>query len=183
MGNCPWWAFLPPWWIRENGIPKRKLLQVCLIRSDCRPIAPKCCRTISIVRTSEIGKTCMFRAVSWISTFERSLWDSTSAKMSKLSFRARQLDANKALPVYRAGELQDLKDCRTINRAVPQMPTGMEKEEESVSSFEELCSFLCGWSTCNAHTNSVHPLRQECTRHSAKCLLTVALPRSRRFSS
>ncbi|EDO48946.1 predicted protein [Nematostella vectensis] len=51
--------------------------------------------------------------------------------MSKLSFRARQLDSNKALPVYQAEELPDLTEFTTINRAVPQMPTGMEKEEES----------------------------------------------------
>ncbi|XP_031573900.1 enhancer of polycomb homolog 1-like [Actinia tenebrosa] len=51
--------------------------------------------------------------------------------MSKLSFRARQLDANKALPVYQSEELPDLSEFSTINRAVPQMPTGMEKEEES----------------------------------------------------
>ena len=56
-------------------------------------------------------------------------------KMSK-SFRARQLDANKALPVYRAEELPDLTEFSTINRAVPQMPTGMEKEEESVSKIK-----------------------------------------------
>lgn len=52
--------------------------------------------------------------------------------MSK-SFRARQLDSNKPLPVYRAEELPDLTELSAINRAVPQMPTGMEKEEETVS--------------------------------------------------
>lgn len=51
--------------------------------------------------------------------------------MSKLSFRARQLDSNKPLPVYRAEEIPDLTEFSTINRAVPQMPTGMEKEEET----------------------------------------------------
>uniref|UniRef100_A0A6Q2XHF7 Enhancer of polycomb homolog n=1 Tax=Esox lucius TaxID=8010 RepID=A0A6Q2XHF7_ESOLU len=51
--------------------------------------------------------------------------------MSKLSFRARALDAAKPLPIYRNKDLPDLKDCVSINRAVPQMPTGMEKEEES----------------------------------------------------
>ncbi|KAJ8351591.1 hypothetical protein SKAU_G00230670 [Synaphobranchus kaupii] len=51
--------------------------------------------------------------------------------MSKLSFRARALDAAKPLPVYRDRDLPDLNDCVSINRAVPQMPTGMEKEEES----------------------------------------------------
>lgn len=53
--------------------------------------------------------------------------------MSKLSFRARQLDASKPMPVYRAEEIPDLPDFQAINRAVPQMPTGMEKEEECVS--------------------------------------------------
>uniref|UniRef100_A0A8C9W532 Enhancer of polycomb homolog 2 n=1 Tax=Scleropages formosus TaxID=113540 RepID=A0A8C9W532_SCLFO len=51
--------------------------------------------------------------------------------MSKLSFRARALDAAKPLPVYRNRDLPDLGDCVSINRTVPQMPTGMEKEEES----------------------------------------------------
>ncbi len=52
--------------------------------------------------------------------------------MSKLSFRARALDAAKPLPVYRNRDVPDLTDCVSINRAVPQMPTGMEKEEELV---------------------------------------------------
>ncbi|XP_003746058.1 enhancer of polycomb homolog 1 [Galendromus occidentalis] len=50
--------------------------------------------------------------------------------MSKLSFRARALDATKAMPVYRSEDIPDLPDFAAINRAVPQMPTGMEKEEE-----------------------------------------------------
>ena len=52
--------------------------------------------------------------------------------MSKLSFRARALDATKPLPIYHADELPDLSEYNTINRTVPQMPTGMEKEEETV---------------------------------------------------
>ncbi|XP_008394619.1 enhancer of polycomb homolog 1-like isoform X1 [Poecilia reticulata] len=51
--------------------------------------------------------------------------------MSKLSFRARALDACKPLPVFRCEDLPDLHEYASINRAVPQMPTGMEKEEES----------------------------------------------------
>ncbi|KAM8856089.1 LOW QUALITY PROTEIN: enhancer of polycomb homolog 2 [Spinachia spinachia] len=50
--------------------------------------------------------------------------------MSKLWFRARALDAAKPLPVYRNRDLPDLTDCVSINRTVPQMPSGMEKEEE-----------------------------------------------------
>ena len=59
--------------------------------------------------------------------------------MSKLSFRARALDATKAMPVYRLEEIPDLPDFAAINRAVPQMPTGMEKEEECVSSTFGIC--------------------------------------------
>jgi enhancer of polycomb-like protein len=51
--------------------------------------------------------------------------------MSKLSFRARALDANKSLPVYHADDVPDLPDIASVNRVVPQMPTGMEKEEET----------------------------------------------------
>ncbi|TRY95238.1 hypothetical protein DNTS_023079 [Danionella cerebrum] len=50
--------------------------------------------------------------------------------MSKLSFRARALDALKPMPVYRCEDLPDLHEFASINRAVPQMPTGMEKDEE-----------------------------------------------------
>lgn len=52
--------------------------------------------------------------------------------MSKLSFRARALDPSKPMPIYLAEELPDLPEYSAINRAVPQMPSGMEKEEESV---------------------------------------------------
>ncbi|XP_057380415.1 enhancer of polycomb homolog 1-like [Daphnia carinata] len=50
---------------------------------------------------------------------------------TKLSFRARALDAAKPMAVFMAHELPDLPDFTIINRAVPQMPTGMEKEEET----------------------------------------------------
>jgi hypothetical protein len=52
---------------------------------------------------------------------------------TKLSFRARALDPSKPMPIYYAEELPDLHEYSAINRAVPQMPSGMEKEEESVS--------------------------------------------------
>lgn len=55
--------------------------------------------------------------------------------MSKLSFRARALDPTKPMPIYLTEELPDLPEHSAINRAVPQMPSGMEKEEESVSFF------------------------------------------------
>lgn len=52
--------------------------------------------------------------------------------MSKLSFRARALDASKPMPVYLAEEIPELLDFASVNRAVVEMPTGMEKEEETV---------------------------------------------------
>ena len=57
-----------------------------------------------------------------------------SAMSSKLSFRARALDATKALPIYHAEDIPDLADFAAIHRTVLQMPTGMEKEEENASS-------------------------------------------------
>jgi len=56
---------------------------------------------------------------------------STTTTMSKLSFRARALDASKPLPVYKKDEISGKQEYTGHNRAVPQMPTGMEKEEES----------------------------------------------------
>ncbi|KAK8750305.1 hypothetical protein OTU49_014770 [Cherax quadricarinatus] len=49
--------------------------------------------------------------------------------MSK--FRARQLDASKPIPVYMQEDIPDYAEFNAINRTVPQMPTGMEKEEET----------------------------------------------------
>ncbi|CAI8036158.1 Enhancer of polycomb homolog 2 [Geodia barretti] len=58
--------------------------------------------------------------------------------MSKLSFRARALDASKPLPIYHARDVPDLSDYQAINRTVPQMPTGMEKEEETERHLQEV---------------------------------------------
>lgn len=58
----------------------------------------------------------------------------TDIRMSKLSFRPRALDASKPMSIYMAEELPDLLEYSAITRrAVPQMPSGMEKEEECVS--------------------------------------------------
>ncbi|KAL9707908.1 hypothetical protein quinque_011426 [Culex quinquefasciatus] len=55
----------------------------------------------------------------------------TEEQLNVLSFRARALDPSKPMPIYLAEELPDLPEYSAINRAVPQMPSGMEKEEES----------------------------------------------------
>lgn len=54
--------------------------------------------------------------------------------MSKLSFRARTLDVGKPMPVFVDDEIPELLDFASVNRAVVEMPTGMEKEEETVSA-------------------------------------------------
>ena len=61
--------------------------------------------------------------------------------MSKVSFRARALDVSKPMPIYRSEEIPDMRDFDKINRAVLQMPTGMEKEEETVRlrCYKSLC--------------------------------------------
>lgn len=76
--------------------------------------------------------------------------------MSKLSFRARALDASKPLPVFRCEDLPDLHEYASINRAVPQMPTGMEKEEESVCFVK--CWPSAGGSVLAVFSHAVAPL-------------------------
>ncbi|CAK9293850.1 unnamed protein product [Gordionus sp. m RMFG-2023] len=51
--------------------------------------------------------------------------------MSKLSFRARQLDVNKAICIYRYEDFSKISDFSQGPRSVAPIPSGMEKEEES----------------------------------------------------
>ena len=57
---------------------------------------------------------------------------------SKLNFRARTLDASKPMAIYHADELPELTDLNAINRSVPAMPSGMEKEEESEKHLQDI---------------------------------------------
>ena len=57
---------------------------------------------------------------------------------TKLTFRARTLDATKAMAIYRAEDLPELADSNAINRSVPAMPSGMEKEEESEKHLQDI---------------------------------------------
>lgn len=54
--------------------------------------------------------------------------------MSKVSFRARQIDFNKPLPILKHGSelFLEISENALVNRGVPQIPSGMEKEEENV---------------------------------------------------
>lgn len=57
---------------------------------------------------------------------------------SKLTFRARTLDASKPMAIYNAEDLPELTDLNAINRSVPAMPSGMEKEEESEKHLQDI---------------------------------------------
>ena len=81
--------------------------------------------------------------------------------MSKLSFRARALDASKPLPVFRCEDLPDLHEYASINRAVPQMPTGMEKEEESVRLLDQKPANTKYWCICTFQGAPISCLRKQ----------------------
>lgn len=51
---------------------------------------------------------------------------------NKPKFRSRKLDFKKALPIHFAEDLPDLDEDSSINRTVPIVATGVEKEEEEV---------------------------------------------------
>jgi len=57
---------------------------------------------------------------------------------SKLTFRARTLDSARPLAIYLAQDLPELVDLNSINRAVPALPTGMEKEEETEKHLQDI---------------------------------------------
>jgi len=57
---------------------------------------------------------------------------------SKLNFRARTLDASKPMAIYNMEDLPELTDLNAINRSVPAMPSGMEKEEESEKHLQDI---------------------------------------------
>lgn len=57
---------------------------------------------------------------------------------SKLTFRARTLDVAKPMAIYRADDLPELAAENAINRAVPALPTGMEKEEETEKHLQDI---------------------------------------------
>ena len=51
--------------------------------------------------------------------------------MAALSMRARPVDNSKPLPILLAEDV-DLKEATSVQRSLPQVSTGMEKEEEEV---------------------------------------------------
>ena len=72
------WAFLPPWWILENGIRRRKFVQVSLEGRPDKPKNSKCSNTISLVFVLKFSRTCTLCAVFQIFKFERRFGNSTA---------------------------------------------------------------------------------------------------------
>ena len=58
--------------------------------------------------------------------------------MSKVSFRTRQIDFNRSLPIVRYDSelFVELGEGAFVNRGAPTVPSGMEREEENVIHFE-----------------------------------------------
>jgi len=87
--------------------------------------------------------------------------------MSKTSFRPRQLDALKPMPIYMAEEVPDLPQYSAINRAVHPMPSGMHKEEESVSfpceNFEHDAAAMLPWGFPTVPARVQHRCREQYT--------------------
>ena len=52
--------------------------------------------------------------------------------MSKVTFRAKALDHSRPMPIYIGEAIHKIKDFVIANRTVPEISSGMEKEEERV---------------------------------------------------
>ncbi|KJE90071.1 EPC1 protein [Capsaspora owczarzaki ATCC 30864] len=65
-----------------------------------------------------------------------------AAPKAVLSFRARAIDFTRALTVYRSDEVPDLDEAQAISRALPQLATGMEKEEEEEHHLQQVINVM-----------------------------------------
>jgi enhancer of polycomb-like protein len=52
--------------------------------------------------------------------------------MAAVQMRARPVDNSKPLPILLAEDVPDIHEATSVQRSLPQMATGMEKEEEEV---------------------------------------------------
>ena len=91
---------------------------------------------------------------------------------TKVNFRARTLDASKPMAVYRAEDLPDLQDLNSINRAVPALPTGMEKEEETEKHLQDILEAQIKGLVGEVTVIVIHFLIRDSTIHIAPfCIL------------
>jgi hypothetical protein len=63
-------------------------------------------------------------------------------------FRVKKLSPKHPLPVYKESQLPDLTDPANLQRSVPQIETGVEKEEEEEVSLYIICRRSLGSMCC-----------------------------------
>ncbi|RNA23057.1 enhancer of polycomb -like protein [Brachionus plicatilis] len=101
--------------------------------------------------------------------------------MSKLSFRARQVDYSKPLPIYYNNEIPDLQDFAAINRSVPQMPTGMEKDEEAEHHLQRALSALQVYGTTTSNEYAIPTPNVEIDNKMYESIYSVECPKQKQY--
>ena len=101
--------------------------------------------------------------------------------MSKLSFRARQVDYTKPLPIYLSHDLPDLQDFAAINRSVPQMPTGMEKDEESEHHLQRALSALQAFGATSSNEYAIPTPKVDVDTKFCDKIYCVDFPRPKQY--
>jgi hypothetical protein len=101
--------------------------------------------------------------------------------MSKLSFRARQVDYTKGLPIYLNHDLPDLQDFAAINRAVPQMPTGMEKDEEAEHHLQRALSALQAFGDKSSNDYSIPTPKVEIDNKMYDRIYNIECPKQKQY--
>eukprot|EP01135_Chromosphaera_perkinsii_P005649 Nk52_evm20s356 gene=Nk52_evmTU20s356 len=84
------------------------------------------------------------------------------------SSKARALDQSKALPVYKFEELDENERHSMVARAVKELPTGMEKEEEEEHHIQAAISAQQVYGAISQHTVIPTPDAQLCMAHFEK---------------
>ena len=101
--------------------------------------------------------------------------------MSKLSFRARQVDYAKPLPIYLSHDLPDLQDYAAINRAVPQMPTGMEKDEEAEHHLQRALSALQAFGATSTNEYAIPTPKVEIDIKIVESIYNIECPKPKTY--
>ncbi|XP_026685234.1 uncharacterized protein LOC103517276 [Diaphorina citri] len=120
----------------KEGIRKLKFNQQHIRKSEGSKL-PKVELTISVdgvaIQEPKTKLQLVFYCLLFRLSQNDAIWTTSwcgGSKANKRTFRSCHLDVNKPLPLYYADELPDLQDY-SAGRAVPQMPSGMEKDEEA----------------------------------------------------
>ncbi|CAF0712238.1 unnamed protein product, partial [Brachionus calyciflorus] len=101
--------------------------------------------------------------------------------MSKLSFRSRQVDYTKPLPIYLNNDIPDLQDFAAINRSVPQMPTGMEKDEEAEHHLQRALSALQVYGTTTSNEYAIPTPNVEVDIQMCERIYNVECPKQKQY--